>query len=112
MDKMDGIKCKIQYQAYQCKRGGKCRIRPETTEVKCNTPGSTKLGCIATQQARLLSTEKGEILEVIVQRYSAHCGHDIGSLPDLLTDKSLLEIEMKVETLVRNGRLSQIGLYT
>ena len=51
-------------QAYQCKRGGKGRIRPETVEVKCNTSGSTKLGCTATLRARLLPTEKGEILEV------------------------------------------------
>ena len=51
-------------------------------EVKRNTPGSTKLGCTATLRARLLPTEKGEILEVTIPRYSAHCGHDVGSLPD------------------------------
>jgi len=82
-------------QVYQCKRGGKGRIRPETVEVKRNTPGSTKLGCTATLRARLLSTEKGEILEVTVPRYSAHCGHDVGSLPDLLTHKPLPEIERR-----------------
>ena len=98
-------------QAYQCKRGGKGRIRPETVEVKRNTPGSTKLGCAATLRARLLSTKKGEILEVTVPRYSAHCGHDVGSLPDLLTHKPLPEIEKKVETLVRHSRLSQISLH-
>ena len=69
------------------------------------SPGSTKLGCTATLQARLLSTAKGDICEVTVPRYSAHCGHDVGSLPDLLTHKPLPEIE-KVETLVRHSRLS------
>ena len=54
-------------QAYQGKRGGKGRIRLETVEVKRNIPGSTKLGCTATLRARLLSTEKGKILEVIYQ---------------------------------------------
>ena len=38
-------------QVYQCRRGGKGRIRPETVEVKRNTPGSTKLGCTATIRA-------------------------------------------------------------
>ena len=98
-------------QVYQYKRGGKGRIRPGTVEVKCNTPGSTKLGCTATLQALLLSTEKGEILEVTVPRYSAHCGHHIGSLPDLLIHKPLPEIEKKVERLVRHSRLSQINLH-
>ena len=94
-------------QVYQCKRGGKGKIRPETVEVKCNTPGSTKLGCTATLWAWLLSTEKGETLEVRVLRYSAYCGHNVGSLPDLLTHKPLPEIEKKVERLVRHSRLSQ-----
>ena len=98
-------------QLYQCKRGGKGRIRPGTVEVQRNSPGSTELGCTATLRARLLSTEKGEILEVTVPRYSAHCGHDIGSLPDLLIHKPLPEIEMKVERLVRYSRLSQISLH-
>ena len=98
-------------KAYQCKRGGKGRIRPETVEVKHNTPGFTKLECAATLRARLLSTEKGEILEVTVPKYSTHCGHDVRSLPDLQTHKPLPEIEKKVETLVRHSRLSQISLH-
>ena len=98
-------------QVYQCKRGGKGKIRPETLEGKRNTPVSTKLGCTASLRACLLSTEKGEILEVTVPRYSAHCGHDVGSLPDLLTHKPLPEIEKKVEKLVRHSRLSHTSLH-
>lgn len=104
------IKYTIKWsQAYQCKRGGKSRTRPNV-EVKRNAPGSTKMGCTATLLARLLSTEKGEVLEVTVPRYSAHCGHEVGSIPDLLTHKPLPEIENKVETLVRHSWVSQISL--
>ena len=58
-----------------------------------------------------MPTEKGEILEVTVPRYSAHCSHDVGSLPHLLTHKLLSEIGKKVEGLVRQGRLSDISLH-
>ena len=99
-------------QAYQCKRGGEARHKSEKAALNRNTPGSMKLGCKAFLRVRLLVTEEGEqILELSVPKYSAHCGHNVGSLLDLLTHKPLPEIGKKVEALVRHSRLSQISLH-
>lgn len=69
------------------------------------------MDCKATLNVRVLRLESGEqVLQLTIPTSSVHTNHNIESLADLLSHKPLPEIEVKVESLIRHSRLSQISL--
>ena len=99
-------------QHYTCFRGGQPRHKAFNEHKKTrNAPGSRLSGCQAMLNARLLKTERGEMLHITFPLPTAHSGHLLKSLADMHSFvQATTEVVSRVESLVTNSYLSQVSL--
>ena len=98
---------------YNCFRAGQGRQKPEVPDPlkRRAAPGSRCCDCPAAIYCRLLTlSNQQQILEVQLPLQNAHKNHNPLSITDQLCNKPLLEIERKIEELVRDTRINSVSL--
>lgn len=110
----DCFSFKIEWsQIYNCFRAGQGRKNPEVPDPlkRRNAPGSRCCDCPAAIYCRLLIlSNQQQILEVQIPLQNAHKNHNPLSITDQLCNKPLVEIERKIEELVRDTRSNLVSL--